>query len=135
MRGTSLDATCPQIFGLELTSYLIPQGAREESLTCRSARAVATLANFTTRRAFTMRGISLDAKRPHILVPETSLDLMPKGTLYLLAPRRIARATAAATRFSSQCAFTMRGRSLDAKCHHFLVLELSSDFMPNGTHN
>ena len=79
-----------------------------------------------------MRGISLDAKRPHFLVPESSLDLMPKGTQYLSAPRRIARAAAAPARFSSQCAVTMRGISIDGNWHRFSVPEMNSDLMLKG---
>ena len=82
-----------------------------------------------------MRGISLDAKHPHILVLESSLDLRPEGTQFLSTPRRIARAAATPARFSSQCAFTMRGISLDAKHHHILVLESSSDVMLTCTRN
>ena len=133
MRGISLDGNAPRFFAPELNSDLMFEGTRKLPALCRTARTVAISKRVTCRCALKMRSISLDAKRPHILVPETSLDLMPKGTQYLSAPRRIVRTAAAPTRFSSQCAFTMRGISLDAKCPHLLVLELSSDLVLNGT--
>ena len=54
-----------------------------------------------------MRGISLDAKCPHFLMLESSLDLMPRGTRNLSSPRRITRTAATPAQFSSQRAFTV----------------------------
>ena len=132
MRGISLDGNCPRFFAPELNSDLMFEGTRKLPALCRTARTVAIPKRVTYRCALTMRGISLDAKRPHILVPETSLDLMPKGTQYLSAPRRIARTAATPAQFSFQCAFTMRGISLNGNCPCFLVPELTLDSMLKG---
>ena len=125
MRGISLDGNCPRFFAPELNSDLMFKGTRKLPALCRTARTVALPKRVTYRCALTMRGISLDAKRPHILVPGSSLDLVLKGTQYLSAPRRIARAAAAPTRFSLQCAFTIRGVSPEEIQHRFSVPELS----------
>ena len=85
---------------------------------------------FTPRGAFTMRGISLDAKCSHIWVLESSLDLMPKGTSHLSDTCCALRAR---SQHTSRYAFTVRGVSLDAKCSHILVQESSLDSMLNGT--
>ena len=93
----------------------------------------ATRARFSSQCAFTMRGISIDAKHHHILVLESSSDVMLTCTRNLSA-RRPTRAVATLARFAIRCEFTMRGISLDAKCTHLLVLELGSDLVLNGSH-
>ena len=134
MRGISPDAKHHHIVELPWSSDLMLKCTRNLSAR-RPTRAVVTLARFAIRCAFTMRGISIDAKRLHIWGPESSLDLMPNGTQYLSAPRRIARTAATLARVTSRCAFTMRGISLDANCPHLVVPGLNSDLMLNGTRN
>ena len=108
------------------------KGIRNLSALCRPTRKFASLARFTSRCAFTMRGISLDGNCSRFFAPELNSDLMFEGTRKLPALCRTARTVAIPKRVTYRCALTMRGISLDAKCLFFLVLELNSDLMLNG---
>ena len=111
------------------------KGTRNLSALYRPTRKFASLARFTSRCAFTMRGISLDGNAPRFFAPELNSDLMFEGTRKLPALCRTERTVAMPKRVTYRCALTMGGISLNRNCLHFLVPELSSDFMLKRTSN
>ena len=135
MGGISLNRNCLHFLVPELSSDFMLKRTSNLSTQSRLKRTVPALVRFISRCAFSMRGISLGGNYPRFLVPELSSHLILKRARNLSALCRPARTAATLARFTSRCAFTMRGISLDANCPHFLVPELNSDLMLNGTRN
>ena len=130
MGGISLNRNCLHFLVPELSSDFMLKRTSNLSTQSRLKRTVPALVRFISRCAFSMRGISLGGNYPRIWC-----RIKLKRARNLSALCRPARTAATLARFTSRCAFTMRGISLDANCPHFLVPELNSDLMLNGTRN